>query len=106
MIKKIILILALIPGLVVILITAVAKRLTRGLDSESIEAFTGYLTEFKGSGEVKNLLDSEAGFIFILHEINNYSHWIITGSIIWIIVILYIIGNQRRMKNGKQEQED
>ena len=87
MIKKILLILAMIPAFIVMLITAVAKRLTSEFDSDSIGFLVGYLTEFQGASGLKELTDSDAGVLFFLHEISTYSHWIITVCVIWLIII-------------------
>lgn len=91
MIKKILLLLSLIPGILIILIVAVAKRLTSGFDSESIDFMLDYVSAFDdvsgGNG---------ASIMFFLHQINIYSHWIITASIIWIVVVIYLMINRRK----------
>lgn len=105
MIKKILLMLALIPGLIVILITSVANRLTSGIDSESIDILSGYLKDFKGTEGTSGLFDGDIGVVFILHKVSEYSHWIITISIIWIVIIIYVLGSQRRINNNEEGQE-
>lgn len=95
MVKRILLFLSLIPGILIILIVAVAKRLTTGFDSESIEFMFSYVSVFESTAG-----GSGASLIFLLHQLNEYSHWIITASIIWIVVVIYIniIINRRRNK--------
>lgn len=100
MIKRILLILSLIPGFLVILIAAVSKRLTSHFDSESINILMNYVSEFDGNME--GLASSEAGVMFAMYKINEYSHWIITGAIIWIVVILFILISLRRTKSEEE----
>lgn len=105
MMKNLLLTLAIIPGIVVIFIVSIANRLTSGLDTESIEIFLKYLTEFDKMKGIQEVVGSDAGLIVILHKLSEHSHWIITASIIWIVVLIYIIGSNRRSKNGKQKQK-
>lgn len=105
MIKKILLILATIPAILVMLITAVAARVANDFDTESIEFLVSYLSEFQGSNGMLELVSSEAGILFVLHQINGYSHWIMTACIIWIVVILFFLMNKRRIKGGKRKQK-
>lgn len=84
------------------LTTAVSIRLTSHFDSESIKTLVGYIKDFQGGSGLKKLAMSEAGVMFVLYKMNEYSHWIITGSIIWIVVVLFILVSLRRTKSEKQ----
>lgn len=105
MIKKLLLIIATVPGILGILITLVAMRLTGGFDTNSIDVLAKYLDEFNGGNGSLNLMESDAGFLYALHKISEYAHWIITACVIWIVSILYILESQRRGKRGKQKEE-
>lgn len=105
MIKRILLLLALIPAFFVILTTSIAVRLTNDFDSHTIEVLTGYLMEFDGASGLEGIMNSDAGILFVLYKMNEYSHWIITISIIWIAVIVFILGNMRRIKREREKQE-
>lgn len=87
-----------IPAFIVMLITAVANRLTSEFDSNSIGSLVDYVTEFQGTSGLKELMDSEVGVMFILHEINNHSHWIMTACFIWLAIILFVLMSMRRNK--------
>lgn len=84
-------------GFAVAIFTAVAIRMTEGFDSKSIDLLAQYVSELNGSMEI---FSSEAGILFFLYQVSEYSHWIFTGCIIWIVVILYFL-TRKVEKNEK-----
>lgn len=101
MIKNIFLYLLIIPGILLILITAVSVRLTEGLNTEQLQNTIKYVEEFS-RGEV---IDQDASIIYYLEKIKEYSHILYTIATVWLVSIIYIIESKRREKNGKNQKE-
>lgn len=97
-------ILAIIIGIFVITVVIVANQVTAGFDNASIDVLTGYVLELRGMEGIQEIIDSEVGLMFVMYKISDYSHWILTISIIWIVIFLYLIGNMRRSKGGKRKK--
>lgn len=93
MIKKISLYLLILLGLLTILITLVAIRLTDGMDLEGIETMLEYARELNGGDSV---LDVNSYWIYSLHKVNEYSHIIITASVLCIASSIYLMKTKRR----------
>lgn len=99
MIKRIIYIILLIPGMLIIILTGIAGRLVGGVeDNESLGAIIKYILEKDG---VKGV-DFEVGTIIILHKIDEYSHFLITAGAMWIVIFLFLIANSGRRKVEKE----
>lgn len=102
-IKKIGLILLILLGFLIMIITETSIRITEGFDSNSINIFLNYISEFSGMNGTKEILGSEAGIMFLFYKIKEHSHWIITGCLVWIILMFYFLmkGRNFNEKNDK-----
>lgn len=99
MIMRIIYIAFTIPGILLIIFTGIANRLTSGTeDNGALRLFTDYILKSGIKG-----LDFEVGLILILHKTNEYSLWLITIGIIWITIFLFLTVNNGRRKIGKEK---
>lgn len=101
MIKKIFFSLLMLFGIFVAIVTSVAIRVTENFDSESIDLLSKYFSELSNSGGMTNFLTSEAGLLFILYKIKEFSHWIYTGCILWIVLTFYFL-IRKENKNEKK----
>ena len=104
MIKRILLYLMLIPGMFSILLVAVSNRLALQMNSEAIELVTKYAVELQGLGGATGMMSSDMGLMFIMYQINKYSHLIITICVIYIMIIIYLLTISRRNKNEKRKK--
>lgn len=99
-VKNFFLTLALIPGILVIIVTMVAIRMTDGMNTEEMRIVLDYISEFNNS---KQSVEKDIGIIYILNEIKSYAHWIITACAVYITFILYLIVHKRRIKDEKKQ---
>lgn len=102
MIKRVILALLMLPAILIILITATAKRLMDDLNEDAINSVFEYLSGIDGMREV---ILSETGVIIVLYWMSQYSHWVITACVIWIAILAYILFSLRRSKRGKRKKK-
>lgn len=103
MIKRIIFGLLAVPGLLVIILVAVSKRLLGDFnDNRNIDFVIDYMIESDGvSGLIG--LDFEIGMLLILHKANEYSHLLITLGVIWVIIFAFLMINSGRSKVDKSK---
>lgn len=73
--------------------------MTDGMNTEEMKVIFEYLSEFNGS---KQSIEKDIVIIYILNEIKNYAHWIITACAVYITFILYLIVHKRRIKDEKK----
>lgn len=102
MIKRVILALLMLPAILIILITATAKRLMDDLNEDAINSVFEYLSGIDGMREV---ILSETGVIIVLYWMSQYSHWVITACVIWIAILAYVLFSLRRSKRGKRKKK-
>lgn len=102
--KKTLFTLAIILGLFVIIVVIVANNVTAGFNDSSIDTLTKYVLEFRGMEGLQEIIDSDVGLMFLMYKINDYSHWILTVSAVWITIFLYLIGNMRRTKSERNKR--
>lgn len=102
MIKRAILALLMFPAILIILITATAKRLMDDLNEDAINSVFEYLSGIDGMREV---ILSETGVMIVLYWMSQYSHWVITACVIWIAILAYVLFSLRRTKRGKRKKE-
>lgn len=104
MIKKVIYLSLILLGIITILVVITSNTLLDGMDTERIELAIKYSDEFSSmSGQ--SLVDDEIGFMRYIYSISNYSHWIITGSIIWIASLVTIYNAKRINFRGSGKNE-
>lgn len=91
-IKKIIAFMGVLIGALLIFFTAVINKVVTGIDIETINMALNYVPNIEA-------IDEEISLILTLIKINEYSHWIITLSIILIIICVFLWEASRRNKN-------
>lgn len=102
MIKRAILAFLMFPAILIILVTATAKRLMDDLNEDAINSVFEYLSGIDGMREV---ILSETGVMIVLYWMSQYSHWVITACVIWIAILAYALFSLRRTKRGKRKKE-
>lgn len=102
MIKRAILAFLMFPAILIILVTATAKRLMDDLNEDAINSVFEYLSGIDGMREV---ILSETGVMIVLYWMSQYSHWVITACVIWIAILAYVLFSLRRTKRGKRKKE-
>lgn len=97
-IKKLIVALIVLCLSTLFLFTLVAKNFVEHLDIEEITVVLEYMNEFDiKSGDVE---------IFeVLITISEYSHWIQTGIIILLVILMFVWNTFKKEKRGIRNEE-
>lgn len=95
--KKLLFVLGGLPGFLFIFITVVANRMVSGVNTSFADTFLKF-------GEYFNMnISREATAMVAFAKINEYSHWIITFSIVWIVVFAFLWERQRRKEKDEKD---
>lgn len=79
-------------GMLLIFIIAVINKVVTGIDINTVNMVLNYIPNL-------GTIDEEINLILSLIKINEYSHWIITLSIILIIICGFLWETSRGNKN-------
>lgn len=105
MIRKIVFVISLIPPFIGIMIVAISNRLTYGMEYDEIYKAKELIFSKETFGNVGQYIGLDTGITLFLYMIKQYGYWIVSASLIWIVIVIYIFFSTRNLKKWSNRRK-